>query len=85
MLNNAKYYYLGPGESEQVGLESLAEAGERLLTSARSLFHHFGARTEKIQFGRAMFVLSEGGTNRLAEVVAQIAPAGVWGLTNVWR
>jgi len=39
-----------PGE---VGLESLAEAGERLL-SAGSSFHHCGAKTKELRLGSTL-------------------------------
>jgi len=73
--------------SEQVGLESLAEAGDSaVLTSAGSSFHHCGARTEKSWDSAegCLAVFSEGGTSRLAGVVERSAQAGAWSQTNVW-
>jgi len=66
--------------SEQVGLESLAEAGERLCrpTSAGSSFHHCGGRTEKswdLQ-SECLPFLSKVGTSRLAEVLSGVLELG---------
>jgi len=67
--------------SEQVGLESFTEAGERLCRPDVSweLIHHCGARIEKswALAERCLPVLSEGGTSHLAEVVEWSARAGV--------
>jgi len=53
-------------------------------TTARSSFHHCGARTENSwdSAERCLPVLSEGGPSRLAEVIEQSTGAGAWGLTN---
>jgi len=75
----------GPGElqvnSEQVGLESLAEAGEHLRhpDMSRELIPALQCQNrEELGLGRTMLpVFSEGGTSRLAKVVEQSALAGV--------
>jgi len=56
-----------------------------ILTSARSSFHHYGARTEKSWdlAERCLPVPSEGGTSRLTGVVERSTRAGAWGLTNL--
>ena len=75
--------------SEQVGLESLAEAGERLCRPdvSRELVPPPRCRTEKswVLAERCLPVLSEGDTSHPAKVVERSARTGALGLTNVWR
>jgi len=75
--------------SEQVALDSLAEAGERLCRPdvSRELIPPLWCQNrEELGLGRAMFAcFCEGGASRLAEVFERSARAGAWGLTNVWR
>ena len=70
-----------PGE--QMSLESFAEERFAVLTLVGSSFHHWGARTEKSE--RALFVLSDGGISRPADVEEWSARDGACGLTSVWR
>jgi len=76
--------------SEKVGLESLAEAGERLCLPDVNwdLIPPLRCQNrEELGLGRVRCLpfLCEGGTSRPAEVVERSARAGSWCLTNVWR
>jgi len=73
--------------SEQVGLESLAEVGERLgrPDMSQELIPPLRSQSrEELGLRRAMFgCFSEGGTSRLAEVAERSARVGAQGLTKI--